>query len=61
MRIFSALKGNVKEQYDMFNKYYSDANTLIINGDVTEFGHAEQWEGGVNCQQAKNSILLRSW
>ncbi len=45
----------------MFNKYYSDANTLIINGDLTEFGHAEQWEGGVNCQQAKNSILLRSW
>ncbi|HGF7492849.1 TPA: hypothetical protein ACF3X9_003664 [Escherichia coli] len=29
----------------MFDKYYSDAKTLIINGDLTEFGHAEQWEG----------------
>lgn len=36
-------KGNIRAQYDMFNKYYADADAVFINGDLTEFGHAWQW------------------
>lgn len=27
----------------MFNEQYPDADAVIINGDLTEFGHADQW------------------
>ncbi|EPN4405978.1 ricin-type beta-trefoil lectin domain protein [Escherichia coli] len=37
-------KRNIRVQYDMFNEYYSDADAVIINGDLTEFGHAGEWE-----------------
>ncbi|ELQ4184726.1 ricin-type beta-trefoil lectin domain protein [Escherichia coli] len=37
-------KGNIRTQYDMFNKYHADADAVFINGDLTEFGHQWQWD-----------------
>ncbi|WP_097411135.1 ricin-type beta-trefoil lectin domain protein [Escherichia coli] len=36
-------KRNIRVQYEMFNEQYPDADAVIINGDLTEFGHAGQW------------------
>ncbi|UCQ26591.1 ricin-type beta-trefoil lectin domain protein [Edwardsiella tarda] len=35
--------GNIRAQYDMFNKYHSSADAVIINGDLTDYGRSWQW------------------
>lgn len=34
---------NISEQYSLFRTKYPDAEAVIINGDLTAFGHAKEW------------------
>lgn len=36
-------KSNIREQYQIFNNHFRDADAVIINGDLTEFGHGNEW------------------
>ena len=36
-------KKRVYDQYKLFSNNYSDVDALIINGDITEFGHNNEW------------------
>lgn len=36
-------KSNISEQYQLFNNHFRDADAVIINGDLTEFGHKNEW------------------
>tara|TARA_B100001059_G_C17822061_1_gene578932 strand:- start:313 stop:2184 length:1872 start_codon:yes stop_codon:yes gene_type:complete len=37
-------KSRVYAQYKLFSENYSDVDALIINGDLTEFGHKREWK-----------------
>lgn len=36
-------KANIREQYQLFNNHFRDADAVVINGDLTEFGHGNEW------------------
>ncbi|MGE2764325.1 metallophosphoesterase [Escherichia coli] len=36
-------KGNIKKQYEIFNRHHSDVDAVLINGDLTEYGHESEW------------------
>lgn len=38
-----ASMGNIRQQYEMFNKHHSDVDAVLINGDLTEYGHDHEW------------------
>lgn len=37
-------KSNISAQYELFNNHFRDADAVIINGDLTEFGHNNEWD-----------------
>ncbi|MBS1203197.1 MAG: metallophosphoesterase [Proteobacteria bacterium] len=37
-------KSNIYAQYKLFNDYFSGADAVFINGDLTEFGHKNEWK-----------------
>jgi hypothetical protein len=41
---YAESKQNVSDQYKMFSTEFQYASAVIINGDLTEYGHSKEWD-----------------